>query len=101
MINAEFFEHVTKRLLHVLPDNLSGLTSDVEKNIKSILESSFAKMNLVTREEFDTQSAVLERARNVQMELLQRIAALEKQVLDTTSAQTGASTSGKGSQETP
>ncbi|MBT8120140.1 MAG: accessory factor UbiK family protein, partial [Gammaproteobacteria bacterium] len=42
-------------------------------NIKSLLQSTLTKMNLVTREEFDVQSAVLQRTR-------EKLEQLEKQV---------------------
>jgi len=44
--------------------------ADLEKNIRALMTQTFARMDLITREEFDTQVALLERA-------LERIQALE------------------------
>ena len=50
---------------------------DFEKNAKAMLSSAFAKLDLVTREEFDVQSEVLARARIRMAELEAKVAALE------------------------
>lgn len=70
MIN---FDKLSEKLSEVLPSGLRDVKDDAKKNVKSILESGFAKMNLVTREEFDAQTAVLARTR-------EQITVLEKQV---------------------
>ena len=68
-------DDLAKKLSGFLPDSLSGLQSDIEKNMRSGLESGLRKMNLVTREEFEIQTAVLLRTR-------EKIEALEKIVAD-------------------
>ena len=50
---------------------------DVEKNARALLSSGFAKLDLVTREEFDVQTALLNRAREKLAALEARVAALE------------------------
>lgn len=70
---ANFANKLSEKLSSVLPAGLKDVKEDAQKNFKSILESAFAKMNLVTREEFDTQTAVLQRTR-------EQIVILEKQV---------------------
>ncbi len=50
---------------------------DVEKNARALLTSGFAKLDLVTREEFDVQAALLARAREKLAALEARVAALE------------------------
>ena len=52
--------------------------ADIQKNLKSLLTQQFARLELVTREEFDTQSKVLGRARSKLNELEGRIAELER-----------------------
>ncbi|MCI0655273.1 MAG: accessory factor UbiK family protein [Methylococcaceae bacterium] len=66
-------DNLVKRLGDSLPSGLRHLHQDMEKNFRAILQSSFAKMDLVTREEFDIQRAVLTRTR-------EKLEALEKQV---------------------
>ena len=72
MIN---FDKLSEKLSEVLPGNFKDVRDDAKKNFKSVLETTFAKMNLVTREEFDVQTAVLTRTR-------EQITALEKQVME-------------------
>lgn len=53
--------------------------ADLQKNLKALLAQQFARLELVTREEFDIQSKVLARARARLEELERRIAQLEQQ----------------------
>ena len=50
---------------------------DIEKNMKAMLSQGFSKLDLVTREEFDTQTQVLVRTRTRLEELERRVAQLE------------------------
>src|ERR1700729_4635049 len=50
---------------------------DVERNVKAMLSQGFSRLDLVTREEFDTQTQVLVRTRTRLEELEQRVAQLE------------------------
>jgi BMFP domain-containing protein YqiC len=63
MIDADFFDRLSKKLVQALPAGVKSACEDVEKNFRTILQSAFAKMDLVTREEFDAQVAVLARTR--------------------------------------
>ena len=54
---------LAKRLASFLPPSMNELHQDVEQNLRSGLESGLRKMNLVSREEFDVQTAVLLRTR--------------------------------------
>jgi len=47
--------------------------ADIERNVKAMMSQTFSKLDLVTREEFDVQTQLLQRA-------LQRLDALERQV---------------------
>lgn len=49
--------------------------ADLERNIKAMMAQTFARLDLITREEFDIQKAVVERA-------LERLNALEERVLE-------------------
>lgn len=69
--------------LDELQDRVSALVqqtpaADLQKNLKAMLSQQFARLELVTREEFDTQSKVLARARAKLEELERRIADLEQ-----------------------
>lgn len=52
--------------------------ADLQKNLRALLQSTFAKLDLVTREEFDVQRAVLLRAREKITQLEARLAELER-----------------------
>ena len=52
--------------------------ADIEKNLRALLSSSFAKLDLVTREEFDVQREVLKRSREKISQLEARLAELER-----------------------
>jgi BMFP domain-containing protein YqiC len=53
---------------------------DVERNVKAMLSQGFSKLDLVTREEFDTQTQVLVRTRARLEELERRVALLEQKL---------------------
>jgi BMFP domain-containing protein YqiC len=55
----------------------SSPLGDIERNSKAMLSHALARMDLVTREEFDAQAAVLARTREALSALEQRVAALE------------------------
>jgi ubiquinone biosynthesis accessory factor UbiK len=58
--------------------------ADVQKNLRALLQAQFAKLDLVTREEFDVQRAVLLRAREKITQLEGRLAELERKASDKT-----------------
>ncbi|MGB3835133.1 accessory factor UbiK family protein [Castellaniella sp.] len=57
--------------------------ADIERNMKALMAQTFARMDLITREEFDIQAALLARA-------LDRVQVLESRVQALEQAQTGA-----------
>lgn len=57
------FDDLAKKITSLLPGNVVQLQQDLESNIKALLQSTLSKMNLVTREEFDVQEALLQRTR--------------------------------------
>ncbi len=68
-------EEIVNKLSSILPEGIQGVKTDVEANFKAVLQSTFAKMELVTREEFDVQTQVLSRTRA-------KLEALEKKVIE-------------------
>lgn len=65
------------RFTAMLPQGLADSGAEVTDQIKQILRESLSKLDLVTREEFAAQQAVLTRAQARLKTLEQRIAALE------------------------
>jgi BMFP domain-containing protein YqiC len=70
-------EELARKLAETVPPGLVALKNDLEQNFKAVLQSGLAKLDLVTRQEFDIQAAVLRRSRERLEELEKRIAALE------------------------
>ena len=56
-------DELTKRISSLIPGDVKHMQDDIENNVRSLLQTTLSKMNLVTREEFDVQSAVLLRTR--------------------------------------
>lgn len=73
-------DELARQLAEAVPKNLRALGEDLEKNFRSLLSAGFERMDLVTREEFDLQAAVLERTREKLDALARRIAQLEEGV---------------------
>ena len=73
MKKTDFLNDLSSRLSNALPSGLKTMKADMEKNFHAILQKAFAKLELVTREEFDSQSKVLVRTRK-------KLEALEKEV---------------------
>ena len=70
-------DDLARRLADAVPPGLTALKNDLQQNFKAVLQSGLAKLDLVTRQEFDVQSGVLRRSRERLEELEARIAALE------------------------
>src|SRR5690348_3568214 len=70
-------DEIARRLLESVPPALRTMQKDLETNFRAVLRSSLGKLDLVTRDEFDTQTRVLERTRARLAELEARLLALE------------------------
>ncbi len=77
-MDNSFFDDIAKKLSEVLPAGMQAAKSDIEKNFRSVLQSAFAKLDFVTREEFDAQTGVLARTREKVEALEARVSELEK-----------------------
>lgn len=71
-------EGLAKKLAEAVPESLRSVGQDLESNFRAVLRSSLAKLDLVTREEFEVQEAVLARTRAKLEALEARLAELEK-----------------------
>lgn len=76
MVRKELLDEIGSRVSEVLA---ASPAKDLEKNLKALLASVFARLDLVTREEFDVQREVLARTREKLEALERRVAALESQ----------------------
>ncbi len=76
MLNNEFLSDLSNKIATMMP-MAQSVRNDVEKNIHEALQSAFSRLNLVTREEFDAQLKVLERAEQTIAKLEEKIQAME------------------------
>jgi BMFP domain-containing protein YqiC len=70
-------DEIARRLLESVPPAFRSMQQDLEANFRSVLRSSLGKLDVVTREEFDTQMKVLERTRSKLEALEKKVAELE------------------------
>lgn len=70
-------DELARRLADSLPGGLKALQADAEQNFRAVLQAGLSRLDLVTREEFDVQSAVLRRTREKLEALEARLAKLE------------------------
>ena len=79
-------DDLAKRLTEGLPPSLQTLKADLEANFRSVLQSGLARMDLVTRQDFDVQAAVLARTRAKLEALEARLATLEASLAEPSAA---------------
>jgi ubiquinone biosynthesis accessory factor UbiK len=70
-------DELARRLLERVPPALRSMQQDLETNFRAVLREGLSKLDLVTRDEFDAQTRVLERTRARLEELEVRLASLE------------------------
>jgi len=75
--DPRMIDDLARRLAGAVPESVVALRRDLEQNFKGVLQSQLARLDLVTREEFDVQAAVLKRTREKLAALEERLAALE------------------------
>ncbi len=80
MFDPSQLDELARRLAGVLPEGLKQVREDLEKNFRAILQSAFSQMNLVSREEFDVQAALLKRTREKLEVLEKQVQALERKL---------------------
>ncbi len=76
-MDPRFIDELAKRMSAALPPGIAAFKQDLEANFKSVLQSGLARLDLVTREEFDAQTGVLKRTREKLTALEERLSALE------------------------
>lgn len=75
MAEHKVLEELSRKISDILAHSPAR---DAEKNVRALLQSVFARLDLVTREEFDVQQALLQRTREKLDQLETRLAELEK-----------------------
>lgn len=77
MLDARIFDDMAEQLGKLLPPGVNEMRQDFEQNARSVIQSTLAKMDLVTREDFDVQVALLQKTSARLNELEERIKVLE------------------------
>ena len=73
----ESVDELARRLAESVPQGIRSVKDDLEKNFSSVLRSGLGKLDLVTREEFEVQEAVLARTREKLDSLEERLQTIE------------------------
>ena len=74
-------ENLARKLAESVPDGLRSVRDDLENNFRSVLKTGIGRLDLVTREEFEVQEAVLARTREKLETLEAKLEELEKTLL--------------------
>ena len=78
-MSEESIEQLASKLADSLPDGLRAMRDDLEETFRSVLRGGLSRLDLVTREEFEVQAAVLARTRKKLDTLEKRLTEYEKQ----------------------
>ncbi len=81
MISPKFIEQLTAGIASALPSGMDQVHADLARNVRAAVSSALARMDLVTREEFDAQTAVLARTREKLEAMEKQVALLEEELL--------------------
>lgn len=77
-MSDDSIESLARKLADSVPQGLRAMRKDLEENFRSVLRSGLGKLDLVTRDEFEVQEAVLIRTRKKLEALEERLAEYEK-----------------------
>lgn len=76
-LDPRFIDDLARRLSAAVPPGVVALRRDLEDNFKAVLQAGLTRLDLVSRQEFDVQTAVLRRTREKLEALEAKVAALE------------------------
>lgn len=80
MIDPKVLDDIANKLSDAIPQSVKNTGGEFAKQAKQILQSQLAKLDLVTREEFDAQTKVLQRTRLMLEELEKKLADIESKL---------------------
>lgn len=80
MFDPKSIDSIADRIANSIPPGLNTFKDDMEKNVHALLQSALSKLDLVSREEFEVQKAVLAKTRLRLEELEKRVEELEKKI---------------------
>lgn len=80
-MDPKILDDMAKKLAAAMPSGITALQQDLEKNLRAGLERTLEQMQLVSRKEFDVQTAVLARTREKLEQLEKLVDQLEQQIV--------------------
>lgn len=79
-MDTKKLDELARKLAAMVPPAVRGVGDELERNFKAVLTATFAKLDLVTREEFELQQALLARTREKLDSLISRLAQFEQEL---------------------
>jgi ubiquinone biosynthesis accessory factor UbiK len=79
-MNSSGLDDLARRLADSVPPALKSLAQDLESNFKAVLQAQLARLDLVSRNEFDVQTALLARTQAALASMEQRLKDLESRL---------------------
>jgi ubiquinone biosynthesis accessory factor UbiK len=76
-MNSTGLDELARRLAESVPPSMRAFAKDLEVNFKAVLQAQLAKLDLVSRNEFDVQAALLMRTQAALASLEQRLKDIE------------------------
>jgi ubiquinone biosynthesis accessory factor UbiK len=78
ILDSTRLDDLARRLAESVPESLRSFGRDLEGNFKAVLQAQLAKLDLVSRQEFDVQAALLARTQEKLAALEQRLQEIER-----------------------
>ena len=79
-IGSTGLDDLARKLAEAVPESLRGMGRDLEANFKAVLQAQLARLDLVSRTEFDVQAALLKRTQTALAAMEQRLKDLETKI---------------------
>jgi BMFP domain-containing protein YqiC len=77
ILNSTSLDDLARRLADAVPESVRSFGRDLEGNFKAVLQAQLSKLDLVSRQEFDVQAALLARTQAMLTALEARLKELE------------------------
>ena len=80
LLSSTSLDDIARRLADAVPESVRSFGRDLEGNFKAVLQSQLSKLDLVSRQEFDVQAAVLARTQATLAALEARVKELDERL---------------------
>ena len=77
ILNSTSLDDLARRLADAVPESVRSFGRDLEGNFKAVLQAQLSRLDLVSRQEFDVQAALLARTQAMLTALEARLKELE------------------------